>query len=213
MSRGRFITIEGTEGAGKSTALAFICDFLQTAGHDIVRTREPGGTEIAEEIRKVLLHTATNERMRSETELLLMFAGRAQHVAACIEPALAAGKWVVSDRYIDASYAYQGAGRGIDTQYIATLDKMVVGDHYPDLTLLLDLPAELGFARAVKRNAQRDRIEQEKIDFFVRVRNAYLARAKADPERIKVIDASLDLAQVQAQLASCLQDFLLKVAA
>ncbi len=210
MKRGQFITIEGTEGAGKSTAMTFISDFLHAAGRDVVKTREPGGTEIAEQIRNVLLHTPANERMQPETELLLMFAGRAQHIAACIEPALIAGKWVVSDRFVDASYAYQGAGRGIDTQYIATLDKMVVGKHYPNLTLLLDVPAEMGFSRAVKRNATRDRIEQEKIDFFERVRNAYLARAKADPKRIKVIDASLSVDQVQDQIANCLLEFVSK---
>ncbi len=213
MTRGKFITLEGTEGAGKSTALKFVCEFLQNAGCEVVTTREPGGTEIAEEIRKVLLHTTTNERMQPATELLLMFAGRAQHIAALIEPALAAGKWVVSDRYVDASYAYQGAGRGIDAQRIAEVDKIVVGKNYPDLTLLLDIPAEKGFARAVKRNAERDRIEQEKIDFFERVRNEYLARAKADPARIKVIDASLMLEQVQNQIKSCLQEFMTRAAA
>lgn len=211
MSRGQFITIEGTEGAGKSTAMTFICEFLQRAGCDVVKTREPGGTEIAEEIRKVLLHSTASEKTQPVTELLLMFAGRAQHIAALIEPALAAGQWVVSDRYVDASYAYQGAGRGIDLQSIATLDHMVVGQHYPGLTLLLDIPAELGFARAVKRNAERDRIEQEKIDFFVRVRNAYLARAKAEPERIKIIDASLSIEQVRDQINACLQAFMAKV--
>ncbi len=208
MKRGQFITVEGTEGAGKSTAMQFICEFLQKAGCELVKTREPGGTEIAEEIRKVLLHSTASEKTQPVTELLLMFAGREQHIATLIEPALAAGKWVVSDRYVDASYAYQGAGRGIDKQYITELDKMVVGKYYPDLTLLLDIPAEVGFARAVKRNAERDRIEQEKIDFFVRVRNEYLARAKADPARIKIIDATLSLEQVQNQIELCLKEFM-----
>jgi len=205
MKRGKFITIEGTEGAGKSTAIQFIRDELVRDGHDVVLTREPGGTEIAEQIRNVLLHTASAEVMQPETELLLMFAGRAQHIASCIEPALQAGKWVVSDRYVDASYAYQGGGRGLSKQKIEALDTLVVDKHYPDLTILLDLPASLGFSRAVKRTSQRDRIEQEKIDFFERVRNAYLERAKQDPARIKIIDASKDIPAVQAQLRDVLK--------
>ena len=208
MTRGKFITIEGTEGAGKSTALKFIQDYFLQTGKEVVLTREPGGTMIGEEIRNVLLHTASNEIMQPETELLLMFAARVQHVSQKILPALSAGKWVVSDRYIDASYAYQGGGRGISHHHIHRLDRLVVGHIYPDLTLLLDVPAELGMMRAEKRGARKDRIEQERMDFFVRVRNAYLERAKQEPKRIKIIDASKSLVDVQEQLRHTLTEFL-----
>jgi len=207
MMRGKLITIEGTEGAGKSTALQFIQDYLALAKKETVLTREPGGTEIAEEIRKLLLHPPSSEIMGPKTELLLMFASRAQHINQCILPALQTGNWVVSDRYVDASYAYQGGGRGIPVHQIKTLDQLIVGDLYPDLTLLLDVPADLGFARAEKRGSPKDRIEQEKIDFFVRVRNAYLERAKQDAKRIKIIDASLDLPAVQNQIRKVLDEF------
>ena len=146
--------------------------------------------------------------MRAETELLLMFASRAQHIGQCILPALKVGKWVVSDRYIDASYAYQGGGRGISMRSIQKLDKLVVGKHYPDLTLLLDVPADLGLNRTEKRTGSKDRIEQEKIDFFVRVRKVYLERAEQDPARIKVIDASQPLSAVQIQIRNVLNAFL-----
>jgi dTMP kinase len=208
MARGKFITIEGTEGAGKSTARLFIMNYLEKAGHRVVVTREPGGTDLAEEIRHVLLHRVNNESMLPTTELLLMFASRAQHIQNRIEPALTSGKWVLSDRYIDASYAYQGGGRGMDLGFIKTLDKNVVGNLYPDLTFLLDVTAELGMARAEQRGSQKDRIEQEKIDFFKRVRSAYLDRAKQDPKRITVIDASLALPDVQAQMQRALDKFL-----
>lgn len=215
MMRSKFITIEGTEGAGKSTALQFIQDYLKhyfsyfkKAHVEIVLTREPGGTETAEQIRQVLLHPAGTESMQPETELLLMFASRAQHVTHLIRPALQSGKWVVSDRYVDASYAYQGGGRGIDMNQIKILDQLVVGDFYPDLTLLLDIPADLGLARAEKRGLGKDRIEQEKIDFFMRVRNVYLERAKQDPKRIKIIDASQQLSAVQEQISNVLDEFL-----
>lgn len=208
MKRGTFITIEGTEGAGKSTALQFIQSYLTKAGKEVVVTREPGGTVVAEEIRKILLHPMNSETIQPETELLLMFAGRAQHISRCILPALQSGKWVISDRYIDASYAYQGGGRGIDFYHIKALDKLVVGNFYPDLTLLLDVPAEIGFARAEKRSPIRDRIEQEKIDFFLRVRSVYLDRAKQDPNRIKIIDASLALPVVQANIGKALDTFI-----
>lgn len=208
MSRGKFITIEGTEGAGKSTARLFILQYLEKLGLKVIVTREPGGTDIAEEIRNVLLHRVNNEVMLAETELLLMFASRAQHIFNRIQPALQSGKWVLSDRYVDASYAYQGGGRGLDHHFIAALDKHVVGGLYPDLTFLLDVPAELGMARAEQRGSQKDRIEQEKIDFFKRVREVYLARAKSDPKRIKIIDASGSLSEVQAQMQRVLDIFL-----
>lgn len=200
MARGKFISIEGTEGAGKSTALKFIRSHLADAGIDVVWTREPGGTPLAEEIRQVLLRPVSDERMLPETELLLMFAARAQHIETIIKPALAAGKWVVSDRFVDASYAYQHGGRGVDEQHIALLDKWIVGGNYPDLTLLLDVAPEIGFERTAKREAGRDRIEQEKIEFFTRVRETYLERANADTNRIKIIDASRTLSEVEQQI-------------
>ena len=211
--RGQFITLEGTEGAGKSTALTFVEEYLLAANKTVVRTREPGGTEIAEEIRNVLLYPASRDTMQPMTELLLMFAGREQHINILIEPALAAGKWVVSDRYVDASYAYQGGGRGLDMAVIAMLDKLVIKDLYPNLTLLLDISAEQGMARAEKRGGAKDRIEAEKVDFFNRVRHAYLTRAKQDPARIKMIDASQSLENVQAQIHQVLDEFIKRVAA
>lgn len=211
--RGQFITLEGVEGAGKTTALQFIEQYLQQANKMVVRTREPGGTEIAEEIRNVLLHSVNDEVMQPKTELLLMFAGREQHIHTVIKPALAAGKWVLSDRYIDASYAYQGGGRGIPITDIQLLDKVIVKDIYPDLTLLLDIPADQGAARAASRGNAVDRIEAEKIEFFMRVRNAYLERAKEAPERIKIIDASQSIDNVQAQIRHVLDEFLKRVPA
>lgn len=208
MIRGKFITLEGTEGAGKTTARLFIVNYLEKAGLKVVVTREPGGTDIAEEIRNVLLHRVNTEGMLAETELLLMFAGRSQHIHHRIEPALHSGKWVLSDRYIDASYAYQGGGRGIELNFIKQLDKAIVGKHYPELTILLDIPPELGMARAEQRGTQKDRIEQETIDFFRRVRSIYLDRAKQDPKRMKIIDASLALPQVQLQIQRVLDVFL-----
>jgi dTMP kinase len=210
MNRGKFITIEGTEGAGKTTAKLFITNYLEKAGYKVVVTREPGGTDIAEEIRNVLLHRVNNEGMLAETELLLMFASRAQHIYNRIEPTLLSGEWVLSDRYVDASYAYQGGGRGLDIGFIKMLDKCIVQKLYPDLTFLLDVPAEMGIARAEQRGSQKDRIEQEKIDFFVRVRETYLERAQQDPKRIKVIDASMALPQVQSQMQRVLDTFLAK---
>lgn len=208
MKPGKFISIEGTEGAGKSTALTFIQAYLTETGKDVVWTREPGGTSLGEEIREVLLHPASKEEMMPETELLLMFAARAQHIKTVINPALAAGKWVVSDRFIDASYAYQCGGRGIDKKYVAMLDDWIVHGCYPDVTLLLDITPEKGFERASKRGVDHDRIEQEKIEFFVRVRNMYLDRASKDPARIKVIDASLSIPDVEKQIQQVLGEMI-----
>jgi len=205
MKSGKFITIEGIEGAGKSTAINDIRDFLQSQGVDAVFTREPGGTDIAEEIRQVLLHPGHEERMQPNTELLLMFACRSQLVNHLIKPALEAGRWVVSDRYVDASYAYQGYGRGLNLDYIQQLDTMIVGDIYPDLTFFLDVPVELGLKRAEKRGQGKDRIEQEKVDFFTRVREGYLARVKQAPDRIKVIDASKTPQEAAKQIISILE--------
>jgi dTMP kinase len=201
--QGLFLTIEGIEGVGKSTAVKFIEQYLIAAQEDFVLTREPGGTFIAEQIRQVLLAPNPNEPMMPDVELLLMFASRAQLVANLIKPALAVGKWVVSDRFVDASYAYQGGGRRLDMQKIAALDRWVVGDLKPDATILLDAAPALGLARAKDRSAQ-DRIEQEQVDFFERVRAAYLDRATQDPGRYHVIDATQPLAAVHAEIKKIL---------
>lgn len=208
MALGKFITIEGTEGAGKSTALQFIKEYLLKANIDVVWTREPGGTEFAEEIRRLILHPMSDEIVEPETELLLMFAGRAQHMKINILPALQSGKWVASDRFIDASYAYQGGGRGIEMHYIEMLDQWIVGNHYPQLTILLDIDPDIGFERAEKRGTDKDRIEQEKMEFFYRVRHAYLQRAKANPDRIKVVDANVPLYGVENQIRDILDQFM-----
>lgn len=208
MAAGKFLSIEGTEGAGKSTAMQFIRDYLIKKNIDAVWTREPGGTDVAEEIRHLVLHPRAAEKIEAETELLLMFAGRVQHLKTKILPALNAGKWVVTDRFVDASYAYQGGGRGMDLQRIRLLDEWIVGKHYPDLTLLLDISPEQGFERTEKRGGGRDRIEQEKLNFFVRVRETYLQRAKQDPQRIKMIDASKSLPEVEEQVRDVLDGFI-----
>jgi len=209
MARGKFISIEGTEGAGKSTALKFIREYLEEKMNlTIVWTREPGGTEIAEKIRTLLLHPGSTEPMTADTELLLMFAGRAQHIQNRILPELNAGRWVVTDRFIDAGYAYQAGGRGIDIRHVEMLDKWIVGANYPELTILLDIAPELGFARAAKRGTNHDRIELEKMDFFGRVRDTYLQRAKQDPQRIKMIDASLTIPEVENQIRFVLDEFM-----
>jgi dTMP kinase len=201
--RGIFLTIEGIEGVGKSTAVKFIQTYLGHAQQDFVVTREPGGTVIAEQIRQVLLKPNADETMVPETELLLMFASRAQHIASIIKPGLDAGKWVVSDRFVDASFAYQGGGRGFDLAQIQILSKWVVGDLMPDATILLDAPTNVGMSRAKRRGSQ-DRIEQEKIDFFERVRAAYLNLAKNDAQRFHVIDAAQPLAKVQENIKKVL---------
>lgn len=211
MTRGKFVTIEGIEGAGKSTVLDFIKDYLTSSAVNIkvVSTREPGGTEIAEDIRDILLrHPGSSESIRPETELLLIFAGRAQHISQCILPALLAGNWVICDRFIDASYAYQGGGRKVDIDFIKVLDRQIVGQLYPDLTLLLDVPVEIGMKRAESRLFTKDRIENETLEFFENVRSVYLQRAKLEQNRIKVIDASCELAEVYAKVRSNLDEFI-----
>lgn len=204
--RGRFITLEGSEGSGKSTNLAFIHHYLQQSGIEVVLTREPGGTPLGEAIRELLLDHRNNE-MASDTELLLMFAARAQHLHELILPALEAGRWVLCDRFTDATYAYQGAGRGIAEERIALLEDWVQGELRPDLTLFLDLPVAQGLARAGERSAP-DRFEREQLDFFERVRHGYLEQAARAPQRYRIVDASQPLEAVQSNLRDLLDTYL-----
>lgn len=204
---GAFLTIEGIEGVGKSTAVKFVQNYLQEKQINPIVTREPGGTFIAEEIRKALLTPNPDEIMQPETELLLMFASRIQHIQQVILPALMSGQWVLCDRFVDASYAYQGGGRGIDLSYIAMLDKWLVKNLRPDITILLDAPPEVGLFRA-KHRGPHDRIEQEKMDFFERVRATYLELSRQDKQRFRVIDATQSLSLVQAELQRVLHELL-----
>ena len=192
--RGRLISLEGGEGAGKSTLLAGLREHFLGRGADVLYTREPGGTPAGEAIRALVLDPA-HHGIAAETELLLMFAARAQLVREVLQPALAAGRWVLCDRFTDASYAYQGGGRGIDAARIAELERLATGSLKPDLTLLLDLSVAHGRARASLRS-DADRIETERDDFFERVRAAYLARAQAEPARFRVLDATLPPGEV-----------------
>ncbi|WP_300619514.1 dTMP kinase [Dokdonella sp.] len=202
---GRFITLEGGEGAGKSTVLDAVRERLAARGIDVVVTREPGGTPFAEAVRALVLDPARGE-MCPESELLLMFAARAQHVREIIQPALASGRWVLSDRYTDASYAYQGGGRGQPVERIAALESWAAPVR-PDLTLLLDLPVADGLARAGARGAA-DRIEREALDFFERVRAAYRARAVAEPVRFRVVDSSQPIGAVREAVGTVLDEWL-----
>jgi dTMP kinase len=201
--RGRFITLEGIEGVGKSTNLAFVAQWLAVRGIGALQTREPGGTPLAEDIRQLVL-SPREEPVAGATELLLMFAARAQHVHNRIAPALSAGQWVLCDRFTDATFAYQGGGRGVPVEQIAFLETLVQGELRPDLVLLLDVDVATGLARARARSGGSDRIEAERAQFFERVRQAYLARARAEPARYCVIDAALPLPAVQAQLGAAL---------
>lgn len=206
----RLVTLEGGEGAGKSTVLAALRDALQATGAEVVCTREPGGTPLAEQIRGLLLSVPSEDRHHEApapvTELLLMFAARAQHVRETLLPALQRGAWVLSDRFTDASYAYQGAGRGGDEAFIAELERRAVGIA-PALTLLLDVPVEVGLRRARGRGAA-DRIEAEHEDFFERVRAGYLARAAAEPQRFRVVDATGSVEAVAAQAVAHLRAYM-----
>ena len=201
MVRGKFITLEGSEGVGKTTNLEFVHRYLENAGIESVQTREPGGTPLAEELREILL-AVREETMSAQAELLMMFAARSQHLDQVIEPHLAAGRWVICDRFTDATYAYQGGGRGVDEDQIAALEVLVHGDLQPDLTLYLDLAPEIASQRIAQRQA--DRFELEKRVFFERVRASYLNRAKRY-KRFAVIDASVTLAEVQDRIAEVLQ--------
>ena len=209
--RGKFLTIEGVEGVGKTTNIQFIKDWLSLNKIPYLTSREPGGTPIAEEIRQVLL-TPRDEIVCDKTELLLMFAARAQHIEQVIVPELDSGNWVLCDRFTDATYAYQGAGRSMDSQIISDLESMIQGKLRPDLTLILDIPPQEGLKRASKRGAL-DRFEQEEIEFFERVRESYQLIAKRDPERCVVIDASQTIDKVQASIKTALEAFLMRLKA
>jgi len=201
---GRFITLEGGEGAGKTTTADQITEWLEQRGRTVIRTREPGGTAAAEKVRQMLLDPETGD-LESMTELLLMFAARAENLGRVIRPALAAGKDVLCDRFTDASRAYQGGGRQLGMQVVDRLAAVVHPDLTPDLTLLLDVPVELGMARVRGRGAKVDRFEQSKTDFLERARSAYLARARMEPARIVVIDASGSLEQVRDSVSRVLE--------
>lgn len=206
IKRGAFITLEGIEGAGKSTCLAKIKSVLDRVGMSFLETREPGGTRLGEALRQLLLGHG-HAGMSNDAELLLMFAARAEHLQQKIVPALKSRQWVVCDRFTDATYAYQGGGRGISRQRIQALEEWVQRGLKPDLTLLLDLPVEQGLERAGKRSAP-DRFESEAHEFFHRIRQAYLDLALAEPQRIKVIDASQPLEMVTAQVEAVVVDFM-----
>jgi len=206
---GRFITIEGGEGAGKSTAQTFLADKLTAQGISVLQTREPGGTPLAEAIRRNLL-SADEEAPVEMAELLLVFAARAQHLAKVIEPALAQGQWVLCDRFTDATYAYQGAGRGLSAELIGKLEALVQGDRCPDAVILLDMPPQIGLARAKARGAL-DRFEQEEQAFFERVRQGYLERAAAFPDRYAVIDGAQELSDVHRSLEAVMAGWSLDV--
>ena len=201
-----FITVEGGEGVGKSTNMAFIGEWLERHNIPYIATREPGGTPLAEEIRALLVKPRA-EPVAENTELLLMFAARAQHIAEVIMPALRRGQWVLCDRFTDATYAYQGGGRGIDRAKIAQLESLVQGGLRPDMTLLLDIAVKQGLARARERG-EPDRFEQEELFFFNAVRDCYLQRASEERHRYRIVDASLPLADVQRSLAIHLKQFL-----
>lgn len=194
--RGKFITLEGIDGAGKSTHLGWLVDTLRGRGREVVQTREPGGTPLGEKLRGLLLH----DPMDQDTETLLMFAARREHIAKVIRPALDAGRWVVSDRFTDATFAYQGGGRGLDWARIEALESWVQGALQPDLTLLFDLPEEVAAVRLQGTGAAPDRFEREKAEFFARVRGAYLRRAAQFPSRFRVIDSRKAVDEIKKEL-------------
>jgi dTMP kinase len=206
MIRGKFITLEGGEGVGKTTNLAFIKDYLQQHNIPVIVTREPGGTVLAEKIRQLLLDK-DSEIISEHAELLMVFAARAQHIKHVIEPALAQGGWVLCDRFTDATYAYQGGGRNMRISTIEWLENLVQGNLRPDLTILLDAPVEIGIERARSRGAF-DRFEVENISFFEHVRRAYLLQAELYPERIKIIKANQPLIDVQRAIVNVVGAFL-----
>ncbi len=200
---GLFITFEGTEGVGKSTQIQVAAEALRDAGVPVRVTREPGGTPMAEAIRELLL-TPRDEPVHETTELLLMFAARAQHLETLIRPALAQGEWVLCDRFTDATFAYQGGGRGVSESRIGQLETLVQGDFRPDHVVLLDAPVDIGMARA-RHRGELDRFEQEKLDFFQRIRDTYQARAARDRRRYHLLDATRPLAEVSGAVAQLMQ--------
>lgn len=206
MKPGLFITVEGTEGVGKTTNMDFVEAYLRERGVDLLRTREPGGTPLAEQLRALLL-APREEQVDPTAELLMVFAARAQHFNRLICPALARGQWVLCDRFTDATYAYQGAGRGLDMGLIGQLEALVQGGRRPDCTLLLDIDVQTGLARAGARG-ELDRFESEAVNFFERVRAGYQARAAAEPARFRHVDAGQPLVAVQAQIARHLNQLL-----
>lgn len=208
---GKFISIEGIEGAGKSTQLTFIADYLRDKGIDVLVTREPGGTELGEQIRELLL-TPRDEKMVDDAELLLMFAARVQHIQQKVLPALKNGQWVVSDRFIDATFAYQGGGRGIAFDRIEALANWSLQGVSTDLTFLFDLPVAVGQQRVSTRGNAKDRIEMEKHSFFDKVRQCYLQVAQDDPQRVKIIDAGESIENIQQQLTDHLNQLLAEIA-
>ncbi|HLW04194.1 MAG TPA: dTMP kinase [Azoarcus sp.] len=203
--RGRFITFEGIDGAGKSTQIAAVVELLHSRGLDVDSTREPGGTPLAERLRELLLH----EPMHLDTEAMLMFAARREHLALRIEPTLAAGRWVVCDRFSDASYAYQVGGRGLDEDKFAALERLVHPDLQPDLTLVLDLDPAIAAARVAATGEKPDRFEREQRDFFTRVRTAYLTRAAAAPQRMCVVNAERTPEEICAEIVAIVTERLL----
>jgi len=196
---GKFITFEGIDGAGKSTHIAFVADYVKQRGVELVSSREPGGTPLGEKLRELVLH----EKMHLETEALLVFASRREHIAQVIKPALARGAWVISDRFTDSSFAYQGGGRGLDLAKLEALEQWVHPDLQPDLTLLFDVPLDVARAR-LDATRELDKFEQEKADFFAATRNEYLRRAAQFPQRFRVIDSTQSIAEIQLQIASIL---------
>lgn len=199
----RFITFEGIDGAGKSTHIGFVADYLRQRGVTLVATREPGGTSLGEKLRELLLR----EKMHLETEALLMFASRREHIAQVIAPALARGEWVISDRFTDASFAYQGGGRGMDLRKMEALEAWVHPELQPDLTLLFDVPLAVARAR-LDATRSLDKFEQEQADFFAATRNEYLRRAAQFPQRFRIIDSTQSIAEIQLELAKLLDALL-----
>jgi len=202
-ARGKFISFEGIDGAGKSTHIAFVAEWLAAQGKRVVSSREPGGTSVGEKLREMLLH----EKMHLETEALLMFASRREHIAQVIEPGLARGDWVISDRFTDASFAYQGGGRGLDRAKMEALENWVHPHLQPDLTLLFDVPLEVARAR-LDATRTLDKFEQEQADFFAACRNEYLRRAAQFPQRIVVIDSTQSIDAIRGQIGAILQKLL-----
>ena len=205
MHQGIFITLEGVEGAGKSTLMAYVAEFYADKGRDVIQTREPGGTKTGEQIRAILLDS-DNQSLTDNTELLLMFAARMQHIDEVIKPALSAGQIVICDRFTDATYAYQGAGRGLEITRITELENWVQKGMKPDITLLFDIDVETGLRRANQRS-DADRFEQEEISFFERIRSCYLQRAEHEPERFRIVDSSQSFENVKKQIQTILEEY------